>query len=370
MAATEQLQPLSPASNMAPTDPNVVIPQHIKDAALAADALHKQLYSPEPTAPVPVPAQATDEDQAAAAAAEAERARVAEEAARAAPPTNQPQEPADDPSVTREEWRRRFLSMQGRYQQSQRTVGSMEQQMTELGQELQRTQQLLNSGDTHAPAPTPSGQTHKNLITEGDREAYGDELIDLARRAAMETVGPEIENLRAENKRLTERVGSTGKREMFGQLDRAVPQWRQINKHPHFLSWLRLPNVYTGTIRGDMLNSAVAGAEAPKVIALFRDFIAEANATGQQAPAAREEHPAVTPAPREPALSLDALAAPGKARPASGDGQVPPEKPLYSRAQISKFYDDKRKGLWAGRETEANQIEQDIIVAQGQGRIR
>ena len=119
-----------------------------------------------------------------------------------------------------------------------------------------------------------------------------------------------------------------------------------------------------------MLNAAVAGADAPKVLQLFKDFLAEAAATGMQAPTAQVEQQVEQPAPRTPAVSLETLAAPGRARPASGDSQVPTEKPIYTRAQISKFYDDSRKGLYAGREAEYRATEADMQAAQREGRIR
>jgi hypothetical protein len=246
----------------------------------------------------------------------------------------------------------------------------MEQQMSELGQELVRTQQLLTQPPQPAPQSTVLGQDHKNVITDDDVREFGTDIIDLTRRVALGTLGPEIENLRAENARLTQRVQSTGKRELFATLDNAVPKWRAINEDVRFINWLRLPNIYTGRVRQQMLNEAVAGADAPKAIALFRDFINEVNATGQQAPSVQHEQPAPAPAPREPALALDTLAAPGRARPASGDSQVPSEKPVYSRAQIAQFYRDKNRGIYAGREAEVVAFENDLGLAQREGRIR
>lgn len=363
MATNEGLQPVS--NDQVPVDPNVRIPDHVRAASQAAEAIHKQAYTP------PV-------DPAVEEAARAEAARVAAEAAAvaaAAPPVDQQPQPQDqhpaprpeDQNVTAEEWRHRFLSMQGRFNQSQKTLGAMEQQMVELGQELVRTQNMMAQVQP-SPAPQPQSQpAHNNLITDEDRANYGDELIDLARRAALSTVTPELEKLRADNAQLTQRVQTTGKRELFAELDRQLPTWRQINGDRNFKLWLRLPNVYTGQIRQNMLNAAVNGAQAPKVLALFKDFLSEASAAGQLAPAAQVEQ---LPAPHVPALDLETLAAPGRARPASGDSQVPAAKPIYSRAQISKFYDDSRKGLYAGRQAEYDQMQNDLTVAQREGRIR
>lgn len=363
MSAHEQLQP-APTGTM-PADPNVLVPEHVRRAAEQADAIHKAAYTN-------LEAQGQTTPSAPAAPNPEITATVTDPAPHQEPAHQPAPAPVrDDQNVSAEEWRHRFLSMQGRYQAAQRDHGAMEQQLQQLGQELVRTQELV--GQLQSGTAVPTAQTrhdHGNLITDEDRANYGDELIDLARRSALSAVTPELQQLRAENERLTQRVRNTGKRELFATLDGAIPNWRAINNDPTFTRWLRLPNVYTGQIRHSMLKAAVDGAEAPKAIALFRDFLAEAAATGQSAPAPQLEQRPPQEAPRQPAVDLETLAAPGKGRPASGDSQVPVEKPVYTRAQISKFFDDKRRGLYAGRDAEVAAYEADLSLAQREGRIR
>jgi hypothetical protein len=168
---------------------------------------------------------------------------------------------------------------------------------------------------------------------------------------------------------LTQRVQSTGKRELFAAMDQHVPEWRHINRDARFIGWLRLQNIYTGQPRKVTLDNAVKDADASRAIAVFKDFLAEAAATGQMVPAAQTQQQA-QPAPHVAALALDTLAAPGRARPASGDTQMPADKPTYTRAQITEFYANSRKGLYAGREAEYRAIEADLQRAQVEGRIR
>jgi len=42
---------------------------------------------------------------------------------------------------------------------------------------------------------------------------------------------------------------------------------------------------------------------------------------------------------------------------------------MYTQAQIARFSDDKRKGLYRGREAEVEAIERDIYQAQHEGRL-
>jgi hypothetical protein len=358
-------------------DPNVIIPNRVKAAADAADALYKSVYSVppdqkpgEPTMEVTEPAKEAAPDPAAEEAARADAARIAAQATQSPQNEHTAEPKADDANVSEADWRHRFLSMQGRYNKAAQTIGAMEQQMTELGQELVRVQNILQSQTANTqPANQQISQVnHEHLITDDDISSYGTDLIDMAKRAAREAVSPELARIQAENAKLTQQVQSTAKRELFSQLDRQLPQWRQINQDVRFKSWLRLPNIYTGQVRQAMLNDAVNGAHAPKVLAFFKDFLAEAAATGQTAPAQQDEQQTI--APRTPAMNLETLAAPGRARPASGDNQSPSEKPIYTRAAISKFYDEKRRGLWANRKAEADALEVDLGLAQREGRIR
>jgi hypothetical protein len=48
----------------------------------------------------------------------------------------------------------------------------------------------------------------------------------------------------------------------------------------------------------------------------------------------------------------------------------PPDKPIYSRAQIAQLYRLKQKGAYVGREPEWARQELDIIAAGNEGRIR
>jgi hypothetical protein len=58
--------------------------------------------------------------------------------------------------------------------------------------------------------------------------------------------------------------------------------------------------------------------------------------------------------------------APGRSRSSPPAGQ---NQQTYTTADISKFYDDVRKGVFKGRDEEKNRLERDIFSAQQEGRI-
>lgn len=378
MATIEQTftpSPVPPGS----IDPNVIIPDRVKKAAAFAESFYPK-EAPAPEAPAkdaiqqPVQPEPLHPVVADPAAPQADPKPV--EVAPTASGEPQPQPVTDD--ADSQTWQHKFLSMQGRWRASQNTIGQMQEQMSQLGDELIRTQSAAEAAQQvpNRAEPSKPDVVHKKLITEEDRNAYGDELIDLARRVAMESMGPEIDALRNENQNLKQRVTTVAQKEVHGVLSRVIPNWVAINHSAEFKSWLRLRNVYTGTIRQQMLNDAYKAADAPKVLAFFQDFLREEVATGRMQPPTPQNEPlkeptvAPAPAPRTAALSLDALAAPGRAKPASGESSVPADKPIITRAQISQFYADVRRQVYVGREAEKAQVERLIFDAQSNGRIR
>jgi hypothetical protein len=365
-------------------DPNVVLPKHIREQSAAADSLHKQVYTSEATPPAEPDATNVDPQpqpqDPPAPQAQVQDPPQQQQAAPLLPPLPPTKDGTKETNENHESWHHAFLSMQGRWQASERNNGALQETLNQMAAELQATQNLLEQNrsqprttQTHQVAN--SGQTHEKLITPQDVDTYGQEMIDVVQRAAREAVGPEIDALRGENAELKKRVITTGQREVQLALARDIPNWVAINRSSEFANWLNLRNPYTQQLRRQMLNSAYAAANAPVVVQLFKDFLMEAKATGSMPPAPQhqqqdQQQQQAAPAPRAPAVSMETLAAPGRARPAPGDNQVPAEKPIYTHAQIRRNYDMKRRGAYAGRDAEWNALETDMIAAPMEGRVR
>jgi hypothetical protein len=257
--------------------------------------------------------------------------------------------------------------MKGRFDQATTTIGSMQQQMQELGDELIRTQAVLNqqrrgqqAQQQRAPAPP--------LLSDKDRETYGPELIDLVQRAAREAVMPDLRQTQTQVQQVNQRVEQQTQQGVYQTLDSQVPTWKEVNTNPRFKAWCALPDVYSGQLRGKLLNAAFRAADAPRVVAFFQGFLAEEVATGN-APAPQPE-PGQNP-PRHAAVQLETLAAPGRAKPAGGNSTpAPADKPVFTRAQIQGFYADVRKGVYEGRDADKARDEAAIFLAQREGRVR
>lgn len=350
----------------APPDPNVKLPPSVLRATELANATHAQIYGgepPKPSAPPapPEPAPAPPETPPPAPPAPPETPPAPPPQSPPAPPQAAPAEPPA-PVVT--DWEHRYHSMKGRYDQSQATIGGLQEQLQEVGNELLRTQALLR--DHRMPQPEPPAPPPP-LVTEQEVKTYGPELIDVIHRAAKEAVQPQLNKLDAQNRQTSQRVAAVAQQDVYADLQAQLPNWRDINNNPRFLQWLRLRDVYSGAVRQTMLNAAMKAADAPRVIAFFKGFLAEEQATGHAPnPQPPTQQPPVAPA--QPAVPLSSLAAPGRARPAGSEQPV--DKPIYTRAQIAKFYDNVRKKVYDGREAEKASEEAAIFAAQREGRVR
>jgi hypothetical protein len=175
------------------------------------------------------------------------------------------------------------------------------------------------------------------VITQADRENYGEEFIDLARRAAADALQPELQQLRAQNQQLRQMAARAQNADIRRALDQALPNWQEIYADPDFADWLSAPDDYSAATRSQLLRNAVANGDASRVAAIYRGFQREGHAPAYQS--------------RAP-----------QSRPAATGG-----KPIYTRQQITDFYKQRRDGRindanWARREA-------DIIAAGREGRV-
>lgn len=337
-------------------DPNVKIPDAIKATAARADAAFKAAYNPEDADGV----QKTDEE-APAANAESEDAPQDEGKTKKSAEEN-----IEQPPVKGEEdqsWEHRYKSMKGRYDRAEAQLRAMSDQITSLQNVIATMQVTAPVGQSN------SEMAVERLITAEEENDYGSEFLTVVGKKAKEELLPIVKGYEAKIAELEERLKNVGgyvqqdaRARMETMLDDRVPTWRDINFDPNFISWLKLPDPYSGAIRHEMLKAAYERNDAPRVAAFFNGFLAEEAATDP----AREET-GRTEAPAKP--SLERFAAPGRAKTAAASG-APAEKPIFTRAQIAKFYAESAAGKFRGKEAEKDRIEAQIFEAEREGRIR
>ena len=344
---SEELRNKAPQAEI---DPNVSMPQAVRDAGKRAEIIQTALVSGGPPTEQP-PSNGELQDPG----------NPPEEVQLHPPNGLAPHEQlVADENLPPEEWRRRYLAMKGR-------VDQQSDQMHQMADQIQRLQVQTNS---NAPAP-PRQEAPRQLLTEEEINEYGPEFVDVVRRAAAEVATPlyeEIQNLRGQMGQVQTETANVFMTRMNATIGGLVPDWRAINQHPAFIRWVGLPEVYSGVIRQRLMQEAWNNGDAQRVAAFFRAFLAEEAAvdprgTGQGGP----QRPAAYVSPPAPARpTLDQFAAPGRAQ--SGAHQ-PTDKPVYTAQDITRFYQDVTLGKWRTRDAERAAIDADIMAAQHEGRI-
>ena len=184
-----------------PFDPDT-IPEAVRKRAAAVDALYAkngngtdgQPAEPPPAPPSPEPPPAILPE------ARAPQPPASVEAT-TQPLTSQPAAADQTPPPPEKDanWEHRYLAMKGRYDASQKTIGEMQEQMTQLGSELLQVQRTVTQ--TRQPPPPP-----KSYLTEQDIQNYGTDLVDFTRRAAADALAPTLAQIEQQNAELQRRL--------------------------------------------------------------------------------------------------------------------------------------------------------------------
>jgi len=363
------------SGGQAPIDTNVVIPRGVKAASERSEAIHKQAYStgeaappqngatPPPVAATPPPAPSPPAPPPVAAT-----------------PPQPPPAPVPPPE-TAEDWKHRYTSLKGRFDQQAGQLANANTRLTSL--------ETLVAGlqAPRQPAPQPAPQRRTKRLTDEDVKEYGEDLIKVVQKAALDVVEPvldqrvtglrtevqgKIDTVAAKATSAERESANSAHQRLLDYLDKNLNTWRQINHHPKFHTWLSLTDPLSGAIRKNLLNDAVARGDASRALTFYKAFLAE-----EGVPAPANGNGQLQPPPTPPAgngngtgIDLASLAAPGRPA-ASGTAPTAPDSgsgEIITRAQISTFYANKNRGMYSPEE--AARLEAEVFKAGREGRVR
>lgn len=330
-----------------------------------ANAIHAEVYGPAsvidalPGAePVDKPAKAPE-----AAPIEAVEAITVEPIEGGDPSIT---EPMDSVITTDEDdeskFEHKYKVLQGKYNKE---VPLLSNQVKDLNAEMNSMRTLMAS--LEAVNSQTELRPGEKLLKDEEIEDYGSDMIDVVKRAAREEFMPLITQLQTDNTRLKELLGGMSKsvtgdarEKLYDNMTKEVPNWEEINRSNGFLDWLDGTDTFSGTQRGSLLTQAFDKNDTARVMAFFKSYLNENAIVSTVAP--------VVP-PAEPKVDLMSMAAPGTARTQTPQ-RAQAEKSVYTHAGIAAFYRDVQVGKFKGREEEQRAIEQDILIAPSEGRIR
>jgi hypothetical protein len=331
----------------------MAVPKQVQKQSEEVQELYKQLNGE------------TEDVQAVAEAPEVpveENMESDSDSAKNVAPKSDTTEQSDSDAKPKETWEQKYKTLQGMYNAD---VPRLNAQNRELNSRISQMEELLSTMSNQAPAQ-PEVSTDP-LITDDDMKEYGDS-IDVMRRAAREEVNaangriahlekmiqqlqgvvPQVHKVQAQQTQATEQA-------FWNELSSKVPNWQDTNNNEAFQSWLLEVDPLTGISRQTYLEDAQKNLDVGRVANFFTAW-GQVNGTPESV--AQEN--------RQVNSQLERQVSPGRGRagrPVAKEGQN------YAPADITKFFEDVRKGKYKGREDERGRIERDIFAAQREGRI-
>jgi hypothetical protein len=113
---------------------------------------------------------------------------------------------------------------------------------------------------------------------------FDPDIANAIAQTARQAVGADLQRLAATNQQLQQRIAQHDARSIYDTLDRSElgPAWRELNVSESFLSWLAASDEMAGpgNSKAMWLRQAFAAGDAPRVLSIFRAFVAETNYGG------------------------------------------------------------------------------------------
>jgi hypothetical protein len=252
-------------------------------------------------------------------------------------------------------WEARYKSLQGLFNKEvpelQHRVKTLQSNLDEAIQRLNRASEKQESTPAQRPAADPK-----------DVDNFGQDLVDMVSRVSSQAIGQMAQMFEAKFSHIeaklegmgqtlqgaTQQVAVSAEQAFFDRVTKLVPNWEEVNTQPAFLTWLNEVDPVYGVERHVALKRAQSTLNADHAAAVFNAFLG----------------------PKPQAKKVDPLDSQVSPRGAATVAPTPVEKPVLTQAQITKFYDDVRRGNYRGQDAEVARIEQVINAALAEGRVR
>lgn len=274
------------------------------------------------------------------------------------PPANAPASTAQ-PQPVPDDWEQKYRSLYGMIQRESREKQIAQQELQALKERLDAMQQQMKPPQAEAPEP---------LVSEKDVEAFGSDLIDMARRVAREEFGTReqayVTRIATLETQVQKQVGEvqqtqahTSRETFFANLGREVPTWQQIQATDACQQWLasRVPGA--AFTWNDVLVNAADNFDVARATEVFTTFI------GTQ-----PKPPAPPAVPSRVRTELARQVTPSRTSNAAPISNA--DKHVYSTDEYANQSNQIIRLTKAGKYEDAARIEQELNAALLEGRVR
>ena len=211
----------------------MALPKQVQQIEEQTSELEKQLYGD--TTPTEKPVAEVVQPEAEQSAAPVPEPQ----------PAPAPVEEAKKPEKEDDQnWKQKYKTLQGMYDAE---VPRLHQQVKELMAEMSTLKETIDTKakEVEQAKEEANYERLKNLVTDEDRQEFGEDLIEVQRKVAREETAElykQLEAIRAENDKLREQLTETGTQvttASFEQrLNRLVPDFETVNVDPSWIAWL------------------------------------------------------------------------------------------------------------------------------------
>lgn len=235
-----------------------------------------------------------------------------------------------------------------RHQSLQEMVRKRDEQINQLHELLAGMQQARES------APQDTTQSEQPLLTSEDSQNFGEDLVDMARRAArqeLQSFEQQLNEIRQQIKGVSQTTEQFTEQSFEQQLDTFTEnKWRKLDSDPLFIDWLG-----ANRHRQAVFKQAVNQRDAQTVADTFNEYVREQTQQAEQQAAPR----------RERQQQLQKQVSPGKARSTGANVQDADEPKMWTRSEIASAYANSKQYP----KEEFARLERDIAAAQKAGRV-
>lgn len=314
----------------------MALPRKVVEAGERAESLLKMLSEGgeevKPQEPATEPAESQEPQNVDAGSQESEPVAAA---------TAEPVEPATPTEPKDDDWEHRYKVLSGKYNAE---VPRLAAENRDLKGRLGNLEEMVKNLQE---APQAS---RESLVKPEEVEEYGENLVDLIRRAARDELASkdaEIKELRVKLDSFQSTANKSVEINFYDDLASRVPDWVTINDDANFLKWLEEYDELTGQRRQDLLSQAEGERDARRVANFF---VAWKRLNQERQETSNRQ--------------LESQAVPKAAKAV----ETPASKRTYSRQEIADFYARARKGEI--KQSEMVAVEAEIQKAMLENRIR
>lgn len=300
-----------------------------------------------------VDTEAEHEVEAEESASEAEK--PADDETESKPKKEKPTRSDDDPAY----WKQKYKTLQGMYDAD---VPRLNGQLKEVTKQLEELKAQVDEANKEAKQAKAQAEHErlKNLVTDEDRQEFGEDLIEVQRKVAREELADlvqQIEDLKNTNSELRERLDRTGSEVSMAsfeqKLERRIPGFSQLNSSPEWIEWLNEVDPILRAPRGAAAQKAYSEGDIEGV-AYYVDLFKK---TQQPKPERK----------KKPSPELENQIQPPRS--ASSQATPQPKGKVYTNADIQRMFKRVTELGVAGRIDEARKLEAEIDAAYTQGRV-